>query len=161
MCLSFLKWQPQARPAIVGGHDEDFFPFKKQMMVPVNNLWQFLPWYYYVVFPLHVCDLVPCLDPQIFLIKLTSSCIAFSIIAMHAFPYRVASMPTVRGWSHWGYDIMIQRYRKSHTNIKINNRNGYLPRTCSKLCVKFQSYPLNFHTILCTHTPKNLRFTRC
>ena len=64
LCLSFLKWQPQARPAIVGSHGTYLFRFRKAT-VPVNNQRQCsLPWYYFAVSPLNSIVMIPCSSPH-------------------------------------------------------------------------------------------------
>ena len=56
------------------------------------------------------------------------------------------------------YDVTIQIYRNSHA--KIEDSEMYILRCMgSKFCVKFQGYPLKFHTKVWTHTPQNMHFT--
>ena len=43
------------------------------------------------------------------------------------------------------YDVIFQRYRKSHTKMKISKIHIFLCMD-SKFCVKFQRCPLKFHT---------------
>ena len=58
------------------------------------------------------------------------------------------------------YGITIQRYRKSHTKIKVSKM---LILWCmdSKFCLKFQRFPFKFHKKFLTHTAQNMHFTRC
>ena len=56
------------------------------------------PWCYFLSTPLILMRLDPLLESTYFFIQLTSSCIAFFTIAMHASPFRVASMKLMSTW---------------------------------------------------------------
>ena len=58
------------------------------------------------------------------------------------------------------YDVIIQRYCKSHTEMKVSKMH-ILRCMGSTFCVKFQRCPLKFHTKLWTHTLQNMHFARC
>ena len=99
LCLLFLEWQPYPRPAIVVDHGAYLFRFrnKRQYQRTTNDnvlcrgIILRYPRYTYI-----------CYDPLLestycfFFILLTISCIAVFITAVHASPFRVASMSAVR-----------------------------------------------------------------
>ena len=58
------------------------------------------------------------------------------------------------------YDVTIQRYRNLHAKIE-DSKIHILRCMGSKFCVKFQRFPLKFHTKFWTHTTQNVHFTRC
>ena len=58
------------------------------------------------------------------------------------------------------YDVTIQRYRNLHAKIE-DSKIHILRCMGSKFCVKFQRFPLKFHTKFWTHTTQNMHFTRC
>ena len=58
------------------------------------------------------------------------------------------------------YDVTIQRYRNLHAKIE-DSKMHILRCMGSKFCVKFQRYPLKFHTKFSTHTTQNMHFMRC
>ena len=53
------------------------------------------------------------------------------------------------------YDVAIQRYRESHTNIKATKMH-ILRCMGSKFCMKFQMCPLKIHTKFGIHTPRDI-----
>ena len=58
------------------------------------------------------------------------------------------------------YDVTIQRYRNLQAKIE-DSKIHILRCMGSKFCVKFQRFPLKFHTKFWTHTTQNMHFTRC
>ena len=55
-------------------------------------------------------------------------------------------------------DVTIQRYRKSHTEINVNEMR-ILPCLGSNFYVKLRRCPLKSHTDFWTHIPENMHFT--
>ena len=83
------------------------------------------------------------------------------------FPFNDAIMitsqfqcPTPGGRLTKAYDVTIQRYRNLHAKIE-DSKIHILRCMGSKFCVKFQRFPLKFHTKFWTHTTQNMHFTRC
>ena len=99
LCLLFLEWQPYPRPAIVVDHGAYIFRSrnKRQYQWTTNDnvlcrgiILQY-PRYTYMLWSLARVHMY-----FFFFISLTISCIAVSINAVHASPFRVASMSAVR-----------------------------------------------------------------